>query len=454
MLERPRLVLAGTGTGVGKTTVMLGLLGALARRGLDAAPFKAGPDFIDPGHHTAALGGRRVSRNLDGWMMSEDAVRELFLRASATARLSLIEGMMGLFDGLSGDDDAGSAAHLARLLDAPVVLVVDASGLSGSAAAVVKGFASLDPRVRVAGVVFNRVAGEGHYGMLKAAVGRLDGIRCLGWIRGDEALRMPERHLGLVPASERSAALALMADRVEAGVDLEALVALADAAPLMGEAVPTLFDPALRGRFPARVAVARDEALHFLYEDNLDFLRHLGAEVRFFSPLRDGALPPGADLVWLPGGYPECFAGGLASNRSLLAALRAHQAAGKVLYAECGGLMLAVEALVDAGGTEHGMAGLLCGRAVMTPRWQGLGYVEVEVLADTPPAVAGRIFRAHEFHFSTLEGAGPPVWALKRPGVPPKPGAWSQGRALATYAHVHFAAAPDLATRLLREARA
>lgn len=445
----PRLVIAGVQSGVGKTTATLGILGALARKGLRVQPFKAGPDFIDPGHHTAALGGARISRNLDTWMMPPEAVREIFARSAAGADVSVIEGVMGLFDGVSGTDAAGSAAHLAKVLEAPVVLVVDARGMARSAAALVHGYATLDLDVRLAGVVFNNVSGAGHYACLKDAVSGLTQVKALGFVRREPAAGIPERHLGLKAAPEGGQAYGRMASLVEEGVDLDALLQIARSAAPFPESAPILFrsQEARRGL----VAVARDEAFHFVYEDNLDLLRHLGAEVVFFSPLKDRALPEGADLVWLGGGYPELFARELSENRAMLEALRGFR--GKV-YAECGGLMVCLEALRDVEGKEHPMAGLLPGKSRMMPKRQGLGYLEVTAERDCLLALAGARFRAHEFHYSKLDPAPAglaPVFSLRKPwkGDEVRPDGWTRGRVLAGYAHVHFGACPALAVRLL-----
>ncbi len=448
----PRLVIAGVQSGVGKTTATLGILGALARKGLKVQPFKAGPDFIDPGHHTAAVDGERISRNLDTWMMPAEAVRELFTRSAAGADVSVVEGVMGLFDGVSGTDEAGSAAHLAKVLEAPVVLVVDAKGMARSAAALVHGYATLDPKLRLAGVVFNNVSGAGHYAYLRDAVASLTGVKPLGYIRREPGAGIPERHLGLKAAAEGKAGQAYerMASLVEEGVDLDALLQVAStAAPLPEPPAVVFANQEVRRGFV--VAVARDEAFHFVYEDNLDLLRHLGAEIAFFSPLKDKALPEGTDLVWMGGGYPELFAGELSENRPMRESLRGFQ--GKV-YAECGGLMYCLETLFDQEGKAHPMAGLLPGKSRMMPKRQGLGYLEVTAERDCLLASAGAKFRAHEFHYSKLDPAPPglaPAFSLRKPwkGDEVRPDGWTKGKVLAGYTHVHFGACPALAGRLL-----
>jgi len=453
-VNAPRLLIAGVQSGVGKTTVTLGILSALSKRGLEVQPFKAGPDFLDPGHHTAAIGGKRISRNLDGWMMPEAAVHELFARSARGADISVIEGVMGLFDGVSGTDESGSGAQLSKILDLPVVLVVDAKGLARSAAALVHGYATLDPQVKLAGVIFNRVSGAGHYEYLKTAVESLTKVRPLGWVKTEGDAALAERHLGLRAASELpgNKAYERMGKLVEEGVDLEGLLEIARRAAPLPESAPTVFAPVRARR--VRVAVSRDEAFHFVYEDNLDLLRHLGAEIAFFSPLQDKQLPEGAELVWIGGGYPELFAKEIGENLAMLSALKAFPGP---LYAECGGLMYLLETLIDVEGREHPMAGLLPGRSRMMPRRQGLGYLEVTAERDCLLAPKGAKFRAHEFHYSKLDPAPSregPALSLRKPwkGDEVRPDGWTRGRVMAGYTHVHFGACPKLASRLLVQA--
>lgn len=454
-MRLPRLVIAGTASGVGKTSVALGLMAALVRRGVRVAPFKAGPDYIDPGWHRLAAG--RPSRNLDPWLLPEPTVRELFLRAAADADVAIVEGVMGLFDGHGAGGDSGGTAHLARLLAAPVLLVVDAGGMGRSAAAVVRGFQGFDPRVRVAGVILNRVGSDAHARLLREAVEAACGLPVVGFLRRDPGVVLPERHLGLVPAAEAGAdAVARLAQRVEEDVDLEAVLALAAAAPSLAPAPVARGGVASSGRRRVRLGLALDEAFHFYYRDALDLLEASGAELVPFSPLRDRRLPADLDGLYLGGGFPEVFAARLAGNAGLLAEVRAAAAGGLPVYAECGGLLLLCRSLVDLAGREYPLAGVVPARAVMGRRLAGFGYREAEALRDTLLLRAGERVRGHEFHYAFLEwDEAPPegrphAYRLRRgPGEAGVPEGWAAGNVLASFLHVHLSARPELARRLV-----
>jgi cobyrinic acid a,c-diamide synthase len=455
-----RLLIAGTHSGVGKTTVALALMAALRRRGLRVQPFKVGPDFIDPGHHAAACG--RVAYNLDTWMLPEAAVRSLFARATADADCAVIEGVMGLFDGRGGGDPRGSSADVARLLSCPVVLVVDAAGMAASAAALVKGFAEFDPAVRVAGVICNRVAGPRHYAYIEPAVRRHTGVVPLGWLPRRPEWEIPERHLGLTTQEDLRAdgrvpweeTLTRLAGALEATVDVDRLLKLS-AVP--GPGLPTADAGEGRGRFPGpsadrrRVAVARDAAFCFYYPDNLELLQGAGAEIVPFSPLHDAELPAGVDLVYLGGGYPEVHAERLAGNRAMHNSLRRYHRQGGAIYAECGGLMYCCRELVDAAGRPWPMLDLLPARAVMQPRLAALGYVTWRAGGDTLLGLAGTELRGHEYHYSRLEPLGdlPAHARLHREGQEARPDGFVRGRLLAGYAHLHFASNPGVVGALL-----
>ncbi len=454
-LTIPRLVVAGTHSGAGKTSVMLGLLSALRGRGLKVVPFKAGPDFIDPLLHAQIAGV--PSRNLDPWMLGEEATRELFFRAASGADIALIEGVMGLHDGVSGSSDEGSAAHVARVLQAPVVLVLDAKAMARSAAAVVLGYESLDRRVDLRAVLANRVAGGRHFAFLRDAIRGACRAAPVGFLPSDPEAALPERHLGLVSTPDR-ARLRSVSDRLGSALastgGLDTLLAIAREAPSVVPPEARLFAPA-PARPAVRVGVARDEAFHFYYEDGLDLLRHHGAEIIPFSVLRDRSVPV-CDLVYLGGGYPELFAGAIAENLPMLDSLRAHARAGKAVYGECGGLMVLLERLTDIEGRAHAMAGLLPGASIMEKRRQGLGYLDVEVAHRCPLGAPGDRFRAHEFHYSRYEGSTDhAALRLVKPSdaAGAKPDGFVKGSVMAGYAHVHLGARPDLARRLLESAR-
>lgn len=445
------LILAGTHSGVGKTTLSLALMAALRARGLTVQPFKVGPDFIDPGHHTAVCG--RTSRNLDTWMLSEVAVRQSLHRASADADVAVIEGVMGLFDGRGPDDFRGSTADLARLLDLPVILVVDASAVAASIAAVVKGFAEFDPRVRVAGVICNRVAGPRHYEYLEPAIRRHTSVEPLGWLPRDPLWQIPERHLGLMTAEDLAADSArweMLGQGLAKTVDLDRLLQLASEVrePAVMQRVSS--SGGLRPRL-ARVAVARDAAFCFYYPENLELLADAGAKIVPFSPLTDAAIPEGLDLVYLGGGYPELHAERLAGNRGMLDSIRQHHQQGGQIYAECGGMMYCCRELVDIEGRAWPMLDLLPARTVMQSRRAALGYVTLRTTRPSLLGPAGTQGRGHEFHYSRLEALGPLEYAaeLDDGRGPPRPDGLVAGNLWAGYAHLHFGSNPDLACHLL-----
>ena len=344
MKHYPRLVIAGTSSGVGKTTATLAILTALRERGRRVQPFKVGPDFIDPSHHRAATG--RPSRNLDGWMLGADLNHSIFVRAAADADLSIIEGMMGLFDGSSPVNDIGSTAELAKQLSAPVLLVVDGSAMARSAAAMVTGYAHFDAALRIAGVLFNRVGSEAHYQLLKAAVEQETAVIPVGYLRPDVSMAIPDRHLGLVTAMEQEDSQ--LYDRLGKAaletVDLDRIEALAHSCGSLPDAVSQTVKKN-HGR-TVRVGVAEDRAFCFYYPDNLEVLEAAGAEVVKFSPLHDQVLPD-VEMLYLGGGYPELHGAALAKNAAMLAAVKRFAERGGVIYAECGGLMYLAESIRD-----------------------------------------------------------------------------------------------------------
>ena len=366
------VVIAGTQSGVGKTTVTLGLLAALRQRGLVVQPFKVGPDFIDPGHHSRAAG--RVCRNLDGWMLSREANLALFRRRAREADVAVVEGVMGLFDGYDGASEAGSTAQMAKWLGLPVLLVVDARSMARSAAALVHGFASFDPGLSLAGVVFNRIGSAGHLEYLQQALTSLPGVRCFGGLPRDRELAIPERHLGLTTAEDHpldDSYLEHLADRLEAHLDFDGLIKALPRLTLPEEPAPKAMPATVR------LGVARDRAFCFYYPENLELFASFGAELVFFSPLEDRELPAELHGIYLGGGYPELYAGKLAANAVLRQALQAGAAAGLPIYAECGGLMYLAREIRDLEGRAHPMTGVLPFAVRMLPRLKSLGYREV-----------------------------------------------------------------------------
>jgi cobyrinic acid a,c-diamide synthase len=467
----PRLILAAAMSGSGKTTITAGLIGALAARGVQVAPFKVGPDYIDPSYHTLAAG--RTCHNLDAWMLPPERIGMLLERHARTADLALIEGVMGLFDGYSGHDDTGSTAHIARLTATPVVVVLDARAMARTAAALVLGMTDFEPRIEIAGVILNRVGSAKHAQMLRDAIEGYAGVPVLGSLGRDSELALPERHLGLIPTAEPGRwqawlqhASAVVAD----GVDLERLLDVAgrvEAVPMPQSVPPALHPPAPDTTTEApliqrttkqttRIAVAHDAAFSFLYEDNLELLREAGAAILFFSPLQDSALPAGTAALYLCGGFPELYAAQLAENAALLHAIRTAAEESMPIYAECGGLMYLTEAVIDGEGNRSAMAGVLPGESRMTERLT-LGYRTIQPVAESWLWQPDEPMRGHEFHYShwSIEQAHtghvqpayeilPDVWQEER-----RPGGAQMGQVIASYVHLHFLAYPQLATRFV-----
>ncbi|MBB4201042.1 hypothetical protein CCR94_04730 [Rhodoblastus sphagnicola] len=454
-----RIVVAGAGSGSGKTLLTAGLIGALRRRGLIVQPFKCGPDYIDPGWLSAAAG--RPCRNLDAWMLGETGMRESFARACADADVAVIEGVMGLFDGARFDSDEGSTAAIAAALDAPVLLVLDISGSARSAAAAALGFARFDPKRPVTALALNFAGSEGHARGCAAAISEIVDLPTLGWLPRNAALTIPERHLGLDLAAQngaRETTLAAVADAVAERFDLDALLGVARAASAL---------PFLAGSFETRsptsedpiLALASDAAFSFYYQDDIDILSAAGARVVRFSPVAGETLPEGAAAVFLGGGYPELFAREIASNKTLWRDLRTLHTEGAPIAAECGGFMTLTEALIDAEGVRHRMAGLIPGTVRMTDRLAALGYRRATALVDTPLARAGETLRGHEFHYSLWDCGGEPpspAWRLQGSrDSDPTARAGHAGRGLlASYMHIPLAQRPELAVRFVGQMRA
>jgi cobyrinic acid a,c-diamide synthase len=448
----PRIiVIAGAASGVGKTTITVGLLEAYRRRGLVVQAFKVGPDFIDPGFHELATG--RPSYNLDGWMCGREHLLATVARHAADADLVVIEGVMGCFDGFDGTSEEGSTAQAAKWLDAPVVLVIDVRAQSRSAGAVVLGFERFDPELTVAGVIANRVGGDVHARWVRDAVAAGCRAVMLGAVKRDDAVTLPERHLGLVTAVEGTLTAERrrrLADLIETSVDLDQLLAVASRHG-RADAVPTTSAPipqrATQAAGRARIGVARDSAFQFYYAENLDLLRAAGAEIVVFSPQTVGALPD-VDGLYFGGGYPELHARALSENVGLVKAVRDFAEAGKPIYAECGGLMYLAEALEDLDGVTHPMVGLLPTTVRMRPRRLTMGYADVVLTADAPLAGAGTAARGHEFHYSSPDPVPESVrrvYRVSRRRGGERAEGYLVGRALMSYVHLHFASNPQIA---------
>ena len=443
----PRLVIAGTGSGVGKTSITLGLARALVEQGLRVQPFKVGPDFLDPSYLAAASG--RVCYNLDGWMTSRAYVRQLFARATADADIALIEGVMGLFDGASPSSLEGSTAEIALWLDAPVLLVVNAHGVAGSLAAIVKGFSEYERNLFVAGVIANQGGSARHRECLSAALKSGSTAPLVGMMPRGSFEPLPRRHLGLVAAGHaglRDEMFHQAAAACSRHLDLPAIVALARSAREFEIEEPREAPTAVR---ELRIGIAQDEAFHFYYPDNLEALSRLGVEWASFSPLADARLPDDLDGLYFGGGYPEVHAERLAANAGMIDEIRRFVAGGGVVYAECGGLMYLGRSLATTDGAAHAMAGVLPIRTAMLPRLKTLGYAEVCWTADSLWGRAGQTARGHEFHYSEIvEGhqwcdGWQPAFAVRRRGEPPAMAGFCKENVLAGYVHLHWASRPD-----------
>jgi cobyrinic acid a,c-diamide synthase len=451
MVDSPRLVIAGTSSGSGKTTVTLGLARALRARGLRVAVFKCGPDYLDPTYHARASGS--TCQNLDGWMMGQSAVRATFASGSANADVSLIEGVMGLFDGASPTSDAGSTAEIAKWLEAPVALVIDASGMARSLSAVARGFAAFDPELRLDGAIANRVGSTGHLELLRKADSSV-----MGGLPRDREHSFPDRHLGLHTADDRVLPEPLMdhwGSLAARWLDVERLLAVARSAPPLAITEDTGAAAALQT--PCRVGVARDEAFHFYYEDNLRRLRDLGAELVEFSPLGDSTLPDVHGL-YLGGGYPELHAAALGANASMRRSIRAFAESGGPVYAECGGLMYLSRAIRTLGGDAHEMVGLFDAEARMCSALQALGYAEIETTAASILGPAGTRFRGHQFRYSELAdvGAMPEhVYTVRgRRARTTVSEGYRTRNVLASYVHAHWASNPQVARAFVQSCAA
>jgi cobyrinic acid a,c-diamide synthase len=495
--EIPRIVIAGASSNVGKTTVTAGLIAALRQRGLIVQPFKCGPDYVDPSYHERAAG--RPCRNLDTWMLSDTQLLDSFARACQDADIAVVEGVMGLYDGSDWHDERGSTAQIAKLLAAPVLLVLDISGSARSAAAVALGYQNFDPAVAIQGVVLNFAGSERHAQGCAEAIANATALPMLGWLPRELQLRIPERHLGLVPGGEQvdsDALIAEMAAAVGARFDVACIVDAARQAAVGAESGaaggaasvtsgggggdgrgPAAVEPAHDGvreaasgtpaivtpsrpaprRVPRPIiAVARDQAFCFYYPENLELLIEEGAKVEFFSPLRGERPTANAGGVYLGGGYPELHGPALASNTGLWSALEDLHAADAPIYAECGGFMVLTEALTDSEGHSWPMAGLLPGFARMSGKLAALGYRHATALRSNLLAEPGDSLRGHEFRYSSWVrdanvAEDTAAWQVRgtRGDAPIDAVGYARGNLLASYLHVHFGQRRELATRFV-----
>ncbi|MBQ8691625.1 MAG: cobyrinate a,c-diamide synthase [Synergistaceae bacterium] len=442
----PRILIAAAGSGSGKTTIVSGLLAALNKRGVKAIGYKAGPDYIDPEHHRRA--GKCKIYNLDTWLTSREKVYELFCKTANGYDIAVVEGVMGLYDG--GKHGISSSADIAKLLNIPVILVVNAKSVGESAAAVALGFREYDKQINLAGVILNNIGSDSHREMIEQGLNKVN-IKLIGAVKRNDNLKIPERHLGLLPAEElerqniseqehiEAARLA-----VEAGVDIDKLLDAANSAPELQEPeAENIINNININKKKFRIAVARDEAFSFYYPDSLEYLESLGAELVYFSPVHDKKLPDDINAAIFGGGFPEIFARELEANLSMRESIINNK--NLKILAECGGMMYLSEYLVDFDNNKYNMLGLIPASCAMHDRLQTVGYVTGESLSDNILGVKGSVLRGHEFHFSTMtpliEDESKFNYAFKftrlRTGKS-YPGGYVSKNILASYLHLNF----------------
>lgn len=457
----PRLLIAGTQSGVGKSSITLALVAALRQRGLRVQTYKVGPDYLDPGHLAKVSG--RPCYNLDSWMSDHDYLRDLLFRTGADADICLVEGVMGLFDGSSSVSLSGSSAEIAALLDIPVALVVNSHGMARSIAALVSGYNNFEDGVRLAGVIANRCGSKRHVELLQEALSAAGQPDLLGAIPRDGLPHLPSRHLGLVSAAEQELSAELVAQlaaAAEQSVDLDLLLTKARETAPLGRCGSSL--PAADVSRTVRLGVARDAAFQFYYADLFNQLQARGCEAVFFSPLDDSCLPADLDGIYLGGGYPEVYAQQLAQNSMMLTAIRAFCASDKPVYAECGGLIYLTRG-VELAGKRHPLVGEVPVWTRMLEKRKTLGYVTAELTADSLFGMVSTRFRGHEFHYSELmqDPIGCDGWQAgyqltQNRGGQVRPEGYQRGKVLASYAHLHLASQPqalDFFIGQMREAK-
>lgn len=446
-------LLAGTQSGVGKTTISTGIMGVLKKQGWRVKPFKVGPDYIDPQFHHFITGN--PSRNLDGYMLQEEKIKKIFTQNLQEGDIAVVEGVMGLYDGYGTEKDQGSSAHIAKMLDLPVVLIIDGSGTSTSAAAMVLGYKLYDQKVNIQGVIINNLSGEKHYLLLKEAIERDTGVKCVGYLKKNRNIQLKSRHLGLIPCGE----VPELQEKVEEAVTMvEETIDMLALLSLSGE-----IDTANHKAFVTKpleqkstIAYAYDDAFNFYYEDNLDILKELGCQLIPFSPLRDGELPKGIDGIYIGGGFPEVFAKELEANTSIRRSILEKALKGLPIYAECGGFMYLTKGIQTFDGNYHQMIGIFDATAEMTGRLQRFGYCEVEIKEGSNFFKAPFKIKAHEFHRAVVKVHDSKycydVKKIKKGEVAEN---WSCGlekyNCLGAFPHIHFYSNPFFVESFLQK---
>jgi len=441
-MDAPRMIIAGAHSGVGKTTVSIGVMGALKRGGFRVQAFKVGPDYIDPSYHTMVTG--RPSRNLDAWMVPQNGIIEIFERATRNIDIAIIEGVMGLYDGLSGSDETGSTAQIAKILRCPVILVIDVHDMARTAAALALGYKNFDEDIHIAGIILNRVASPTHARWCKEAIEAVAKIPVVGALPVNGEIAMPERHLGLIPTPEMEILnpfFPKIRDFIQDSINLEKVIEIAKSAGELPEIIGTIY-PKENHTKEVTIGVAFDEAFNFYYQDNLDLLEAYGATVRFFSPVHDKSLPADVDGLYIGGGFPEMLPRELEVNEDLRKSIKEVAEDGMPIYAECGGLMYLTDSITDFNGNTFKMVGLLDGKTTMT-KDLSINYTIAEVVYDNPLLEAKDLVKGHEFHFSKISDIPSDAkfaYAMRMGiGIDGKRDAWMEYNTLASYMHTHFA---------------
>ncbi len=450
----PRIVIAGAHSGVGKTTVSIGIMSGLKKRGYRVQAFKVGPDYIDTSYHTAAT--VRPSRNLDGWMVPATGLVEILQHGTRDVDIAVIEGVMGLYDGLSGADEIGSTAHVAKTLSCPVILVLAARKMARTAAAIVLGCKSFDRRLQLSGVILNGVAGRKHAEQCREAIEVSTSIPVIGALPTDESVKLPERHLGLIPTPEKTEELkpilSKITELIEDNIDMDRIVEISKSCGKLSRGTNWIF-PVKAYAHRATIGVAFDEAFNFYYQDNLDILEAYGGKVIFFSPIHDQGIPRGVDGLYIGGGFPQILPLQLEANECMRKDIKKAAEDGLPIYAECGGLMYLVDSITDFDGKSHKMVGLLPCRTQMTKRLT-LNYTEAETIRDNALSRFGQLLRGHEFHYSQMVDVPRDAkfaYLMKRGvGIDGKHDAWLEYSVLASYMHLHFGYNAQLAKSFIQ----
>lgn len=442
-MSNKRIVIAGTGSGVGKTTVTIGLMAALKSKGYTVQGFKCGPDYIDPTYHTAVTG--RTSRNLDSYMLSHETVKEILFKGSTGADISIMEGVMGFYDGKDPRSNLGSTAEISILTKTPVLLVVNCQSMARSAAAIVKGYQLLDPETNIIGVIANKVGSEGHYKIVKTAIEQECQIPVVGYLKRENEIEIPERHLGLVPSIERGELTPFfeqLGSLINETIDVEKIFSLADAPELEIPSNSLFIKKENRG---IKIAVARDAAFNFYYQENLELLDSKGAECIYFSPLKGEVLPKDVDGLYLGGGFPEEFAEELAKQKEVNDSIKLAIRSGVPTLAECGGFMYLTDSIETTDNHLHQMVGVIPGTVKMQKRLAALGYREISGTENNFLLPQGVKAKGHEFHYSTFQSHEEIPFAYQTKGMRgTKQEGYITQNLIAGYTHIHFASCPEL----------